>query len=609
MARRINTVNEISKRNAKFNFNIRNSISTTDPDILKIDEPLMNLLCAYCVSNNSSIHNYGLSSIAKLFSVLPEEMYAYNQRVRVKSQFIRKILEDRLRGISDRDLLLSSADKVMDISSIVDDENLLREVNNNEVTYVESTVAMYHNNMYLNSHIGSMLNVLLAYKDADFRTRNSLLAGVHKTATDLVTQFRRNDTNRDSSDTLFRLSSMESSVKDIHKYVTSPSFKLVTGIQGLNAMFGGGLEKGNVYAFFGLPGEGKTVTLENMLYQIWKYNRGYQCTDKTKKPCIVLLTMENFVRQTVCALYHILTKGKNLKDCKTADEAIEEFKKHAFEFDEDNENSIEIIIKYKPVNSVTTEYLYKIVEDLEDEGFECIAFLQDYVKRIMPVNYTGDSFQDLGNVINDFKTFAMLKHLPFLTASQLNREAAKLIDEGRNANRNDLIKKLGRANIGESNRIDENLDCTIFIAPEIGANGKKYMGFKLSKHRYEIYTDKLSIYQPFISNDSIAMVEDIYDAKPAYRESLMRDTEEIRAAFGDIDRASINKTVTSIARLTNTMMNAPKQTAITSIIQLPHENREKAVPVSKIVKKEVMVFIPKEKREELREQLNIKKWV
>ena len=41
-------------------------------------------------------------------------------------------------------------------------------------------------------------------------------------------------------------------------------------------MLGGGFEKGRVYSFFGLPGEGKTVTLENLMYQIWKYNKGFK---------------------------------------------------------------------------------------------------------------------------------------------------------------------------------------------------------------------------------------------------------------------------------------------------------------------------------------------
>lgn len=559
-----------------------------DAGIAQIDEPLMTLFCSYALSSNATIHKYGLNSLNNLLNILRDDNFTSNQRLVKKFHLAKKFLHERLNGITDRDLIISAANREMDVKAIMQDSKLFREISNDEVYYVENTVAEFQNNLYLNQHLAGMLESLTNYKNADYRQKTSLLPGIKQMASNLLTQFRRNEMNRDSSDTLFRLTNMESSIEDIHKYVTSPSFKLITGIQGLNAMFGGGLEKGNVYAFFGLPGEGKTVTLENMLYQLWKYNRGYECKDKTKRPCIVLLTMENFVRQTVCALYHIMTGGKNLRDCKTADEAIQEFKNHSFEFDVDDQNSIEIVIKYKPVNSVTTDYLYKIVEDLEDEGYECIAFLQDYVKRILPVLRTGDPYQDLGNVINEFKTFATLKDLPFITASQLNREAARMIDEGRNANKNDLIKKLGRSNIGESSRIDENLDCTMIITPEFASDGTKYMGIKLTKHRFEIYTNKVSIYQPYIAPDSIAMVEDVYASKPAYRESLMRDAEEIRASFGNIERASINKTVHSIAKLTSSMMRPGITSAVVKTYVTPSG---KEITEEQSKKKQVMEFV------------------
>ena len=75
--------------------------------------------------------------------------------------------------------------------------------------------------------------------------------------------------------------------------------------------------------------------------------------------------------------------------------------------------------------------MYTITDRLEDEGYEVIAFLQDYIMRIKPVERTGDSYQDLGNIVNEFKTYAMLKKVPVITASQLNREAIKIIEESK----------------------------------------------------------------------------------------------------------------------------------------------------------------------------------
>lgn len=532
--------------------------SAPDLGVIQIDEAMMNIFCSYAISENSTIHKYGLSSLYSLLSFVDESYFDKNIKLAMKYTFTKKAVEIKLDGIHDRALIISDINRFVDTAPILADHMATRELSNDEVKYVENIVGDFLNNIYINRNIGQWKNLLEEYQNADYRSKNQFLPKIRKATTELLTQFRRNDTDRDTADTLFRLTDMESNVIDIHREITKPSFKLVTGMQGFNMMLGGGLEPGCVYSFFGLPGEGKTVTLENLFYQVWKHNRGYECKDKTKRPCIVFLTMENYVRQTIAALYHIITKGKNLRDCATAQEAIDEFKAHAFEFDKDNPNSIEMVIKFKPVQSVTTNYMYELVETLADEGYEVICFFQDYVKRILPIisTSTNDPYQDLGNIINDFRTFAILTKVPVVTASQLNREAAKLIDEGRNSNKPDLVKKLSRANIGESSRMNENLDGTFIIAPEFDSNGNKYMGIKLAKKRYEVAPNTpMAIYQPFYPGAPIAMVEDVYEARPAYRESLMRDAEEIRRSFGNVERVSINKTVKALEGLTNVMAN------------------------------------------------------
>ena len=132
-----------------------------------------------------------------------------------------------------------------------------------------------------------------------------------------------------------------------------------------------------------------------------------------------------------------------MKMCSTPNEALEEFKKAQFYF---SDNEIEILIRFKPVNSVDTSYMYTIVEELNDEGYECIAFFQDYLMRIRPSIVTNNTYEDLGTIANDFKTFAILNDCPVISASQLNREAARIIDESRGKNDPNLVKKIGRAN-------------------------------------------------------------------------------------------------------------------------------------------------------------------
>jgi hypothetical protein len=488
----------------------------------------------------------------------------------------------------------------MDIEGLKNDQDFLKELSNEEVEYVEQATAEFLNTLAFDSRIANFMNMCKDYQHADYRGRNELLNNIRACMTETMTEFRRNDVANHSPSTRFRLSSMEDSVEEIHNYICNPSYKLVTGMQGFNGLLGGGFQKTKLYCMFGMAGEGKTVTLVNLLYQVWKYNKGFKTKDPTKKPVIVLLTMENLVIEYICSLFHVITRGGNIRDCSSADACLQEFKNRKFEYAE--EGDIELVIDYKPVNTVDTRYMYQLVEELEDEGFETICFFMDYLMRIRPSEYTRDLYTDLGTTANDFKTFAIMKDLPVITASQLNREAAKIIDEGRNSNQANIIKKLGRATIGDSIQIDRNIDGTIILVPETNANGDRFMAYKLTKHRYEIYTNKVSIFQPMYPGSYIALVEDLYDAKPAFKESLARDMEEIREAFGEVERVTLSGTIKSLEDLTAN----EKLLSLPSLVD-NETKQEFTLSQSNLVddkKDSIVAIIPKE----LRNQYNIMDW-
>ena len=44
-----------------------------------------------------------------------------------------------------------------------------------------------------------------------------------------------------------------------------------------------------------------------------KYNKRYRTKDPTKRPCIVLLTMENKIKETVNRLFNIVAAGDSFK--------------------------------------------------------------------------------------------------------------------------------------------------------------------------------------------------------------------------------------------------------------------------------------------------------
>lgn len=582
---------DFNQRQQKFSKRRSSKPTKANDNILfGIDDVLMNLFCSYVVSQNRTIHRFSISNLDKLMRTINPSTFENNQLLAIKHQFLLKALQGRTNGLPG-ELILSDVSRHMDTAALFQDPRFIRELSNDEVRYVEDTIAQFLNTMMFDSKLNNFMQLCKDYEHADYRERQAILDNIRSVMADTMTEFRRNDVANHSPSTRFRLSSMNDSMEEIHNYICNPSYKLVTGMQGFNALLGGGFQKTKLYCMFGMSGEGKTVTLVNLLYQIWKYNKGFKCKDPTKKPCIVLLTMENLVIEYICSLFHVITRGGNIRDCSSAEACLEEFKSRKFEYKDIGD--IEIVIDYKPVNTVDTRYMYQLVEELEDEGFETICFIMDYLMRIRPSEFTHDLYTDLGTIANDFKTFAILKDIPFITASQLNREAAKIIDEGRNANQTNIIKKLGRATIGDSVQIDRNIDGTIILVPEVSASGDRYMAYKLTKHRYEIFTNKVSIFQPMYEGSYIALVEDLFDPKPAFKESLARDVEEIREAFGEVERVTINNTIKSLEELTST-----KKMLMPSLVE-DNPKPEIGIATDKLVERKLIPIVgvvPKELR-------------
>jgi hypothetical protein len=242
-----------------------------------------------------------------------------------------------------------------------------------------------------------------------------------------------------------------------------------------------------------------------MIYQIKKYNKDYKTKDPTKRPCIVLLTMENTVTESVERLFGMAT-GKGHMTTYSPEGAIKMLREEGELYINDS-SPIDIIIKFKPSNSVDTSYLYSLTEDLEDQGLEVIAMFQDYIGRIRSTERLQDTRLEYGTIVDEFKTYAEIKDVPVITVAQLNRDASKHIDEGRKASKSDLVRLIGRSNISESMLILNNIDAGFLIAPETTNTGERYLGVQRIKIRYNA-GDREFIYLPFIGT-TLKLEEDL----------------------------------------------------------------------------------------------------
>ena len=170
-----------------------------------ISEYILNSFCRYAISMNDNIRKHGLTMLNSLIVRINPEDFIKNQNCAIKLRFLKAILDNRMKGLNDREMILSNINLVMDISNLEKDQALCRELSNDEVISIEGNISMLLTNTEVDEHINVLLEAINRYQNADFREKNQTIDYLKSRISDIQTVFRRNEINKDSSDTLFRL--------------------------------------------------------------------------------------------------------------------------------------------------------------------------------------------------------------------------------------------------------------------------------------------------------------------------------------------------------------------------------------------------------------------
>ena len=501
---------------------------------INLDIVALQLFCNFVVSENKNIHRSSIINLGKLIDNLDMTPFENDNEKLSKIKFIKKGVEARLEyNLNKKNLILMHINGGL----LSDQTNIeTEEIDNDEIIWINKIISDALKFGIIYSEVDKLEDICDKFKAADYSSKSKMLEEVKDAVSDIQNKFRQSDSNA-SSDLYFSLADdkFDECIREVYDTITSPSNKLITGLTGINELLGGGFESKRVYALFGLPSEGKSITLVDFALQIKKYNPGYICKDPTKKPCVVYFTLENTLEESVARLCEMVGIQGSMSDY-SVDELIMKLKTEG-ELYMNSASPIDLIMVYKPGMSVDTSYLYTLSEDLEDKGYEPIAFIIDYIKRIRSVLDNSDTRIWLGNVINEFKVFAATKDLVVITASQLNRDATSHIDESRKANKADLVRMLGRSQIGESMLILENLDGAFLIAPEWTPDGKKYLGFQRIKKRYKA-SDLTFLYYPY--QNEIKLLEDLNALEPVYK-TTMKDVPQNFNNLNHINNSRINE--------------------------------------------------------------------
>lgn len=488
---------------------------------LDLNVYMLNIMCKMVVSENRRIRRTQLNHLNTFINLIDPAKYNNDKDKMERVSFIKKGIEARIQfNLTNKFMILNHINGGILDNSIIDLDNY-DDITSSELEWLNNMISETIRHSCIYTYADTMIEACMKFKTAEPGRKSEAVREFESTIS-MIQNGLRKRRNESSTELMFSLreGQFEDCIYETYNELANPKRKLVTGMQGLNEMLGGGFEATRCYIFFGLPGEGKSTMLLNLAYQIKKYNKGYETKDPTKRPCIVLLTMENLVKESIERMFSVSTCENRMTDYSP--EEIIKMMRSKGELRLTDDDPIDIIIVFKPSNSVDTTYLYNLVEDLEDDGMECICMIQDYIGRIRSTERYSDTRLEYGAVCDEFKNFAEEKGIPVISASQLNRDASKHIDEAKQKNKADLVRLLGRSNISESMLILNNIDGGFMLAPEVARDGSKYVGVQDIKHRYKTDGPPF-IYLPFVPHTN-KLTED-YFGMPSYKTTMKEDVE------------------------------------------------------------------------------------
>lgn len=486
---------------------------------ITLDLPTLNILCRYILQDTRVLRMEHLVNMRRLLSIVDRSTYENDPEKTKRINFIGKVLDARLgENITDLDLILLYVNGGINFQvDFLDYNNLLMDKSN--VQYCHKMVEDILKYSFFYNEADALQELITRFKTSDVSKRVSLIQETEQVLDRMKNKFRKTHVEDNVNDVYFSLENgtFESAITDTYNMITNPSRRLYTGMQGFNELIGGGFESGRVYMLLGVAGVGKSLTLLNLIKQIKKYNPVVRAKDPTKTPCIVLLTMENTVVETITRLFDMSVENSHGMGNYDLNEVIYKLRNEG-ELTINDSSPLDIVIKYKANRSISTDYLYTLYDDLLDQGKEMVCLVQDHIKRIRSIDGQQDIRLELGDIVNEFKVFAADKDIPVITISHLNREATRILEESARKGTQDNGKLIGKSNTGESLLMIDNLDCGITITRDYDKDGLCYMTFHRIKMRDKGSTREY-IAQPFLPDNPIRLVTDV-GGIPQFKESL-----------------------------------------------------------------------------------------
>ena len=433
----------------------------------KWDIGLLNKLVGMCYKRNQFITIFSLRNLQKLMNDSDFSKYANKSQIIRRVDFIKRTLEAKLdHKFADESIIINYASEDTDdpiVSDIINNIPKYKNLSHSEIDYLNKMIEDRLKYGIIQNHLLKMMDIIERVEAGDFSSYSHAYLWVEDWVRNFQAESRRIQSEINNGVLRFNDPNIEERVQDILDKLGSTNSIIISGMQMLNDILAPGYRGGKLYTYAALPANFKSGLLLKTALDCIKYNaKSYRGKKDSHKKAVVYFTMENTTPETFERTFN-MTISKESVTSFTSSHIVAELRKANIIGNED----MELIVVYKPNRSISTEDIRYFIEELDEVNVEVVMLCFDYIKRIRPNEKAANEKEELKNVTNELRQIGIDFDIPVVSAAQLNRQAATILNSVARSGKADALKEIDSSQIGSAWEI---IDTTVSPYSDIGKN-------------------------------------------------------------------------------------------------------------------------------------------
>ena len=424
---------------------------------MKFDIGILNKFIGLVYKRNQYITIFNLRNLQKLMLNCNVSMYQNKSVIIRRIDFLKRSLEAKLdHKFQDESIILNyamedSEDPVL--NDIVNNLNKYKQLTHSEIKFLNGMVEDRLKYGVLNNRLKELTDIIEKIENNEYQTYaqgfNMMDEWINRYKSDL----RSIRSEMNNGVLRFNDESICERIEDILSKLGTTQSIIISGIQLLNTLLAPGYRGGKLYTYAALPANFKSGLLLKTAIDTIKYNaKTYRGKKEDHKKAVVYFTMENTTEESFERAFN-MTVNKDDFISHNSKYIEAEMRKAGIVGNED----MELIMVYKPNRSISTADIRNFIEELDEEGIEVVMLCFDYIKRIRPFERAANEKEELKNVTNELRQIGIDFDIPIVTAAQLNRQAATVINNTVRAGKADALKEIDSSLVGSAWEIVTNL--------------------------------------------------------------------------------------------------------------------------------------------------------